>query len=160
MRKQLTALAAATACTVAVCAPTADAATLRPTQIVGFQWLSGQVQWQQSNVSRLGRSAFVFDRSGGFAMFQPDGYPALRGAWQSSGSGGRVFRGTFSFSTYGGLSTAEVQGVQRGRTIRLVYSAGQSIAAVLNCNEHGYGCTSYGLSNTKAYAARIRVQQG
>ena len=166
LRPRLVAALVAAASAVALVAlPAADASArdfaYRPSQVLSFQWLAGQPQWQQPSLSRLARSAWVLDDRGNFAMFQPDGYPAVRGSYTLRRSIA-TFHGTWSFSTgYSGLSTIEVAGTidfsKRRPLLRIAYSAGQTLAAVLNCND--LSCTRYGSSTSKAFRATARLRR-
>jgi hypothetical protein len=166
-RLRVSALLVAAASAFALLAlPAADASardfTYRPAQVLSFQWLAGQPQWQQPSLSRLARSAWVLDDRANFAMFQPDGYPAVRGSYTLRRSLA-TFHGTWSFSTgYSGLSTVEVAGTidfsRRQPVLRIAYSAGQTLAAVLNCND--LSCTRYGSSTSKAFRATARLRRG
>ena len=131
--------------------------------MLSFQWLAGQPQWQQPSLSRLARSAWVLDETAATSrMFQPDGYPAVRGSYTLRRSLA-TFHGTWSFSTgYSGLSTVEVAGTidfsRRQPVLRIAYSAGQTLAAVLNCND--LSCTRYGSLDVQGVQGHRAPAQG
>ena len=99
---------------------------------------------------------------GNFANVQPDGYPAVRGSYTLRRSLA-TFHGTWSFSTgYSGLSTVEVAGTidfsRRQPVLRIAYSAGQTLAAVLNCND--LSCTRYGSLDVQGVQGHRAPAQG
>jgi hypothetical protein len=134
--------------------------TLAPARITQFQWLAGNTAWEQPSLSRLARTRWVLDDAGNAVMYEPDGYPTLRGRFARQGSR-LVLRGSWSFTTgYSGSTVAEYVAVidasGRTPTMRIVFSAGQTLAAVLNCGPGG--CSRFGSSRTKAFAASLTLR--
>jgi hypothetical protein len=133
-------------------AASADVVNLVPSRIVGFNWIRGQAAWRPGSYSRIGRSVFQFGAGGRFALFQPDGYPTLRGSFRISGDTAR-FTARYAFVTITGNNTTEVQGtlnVRTGRT-QILYVAGMTLAAYVN-EEH------FGLSNVKVFQAQLQLR--
>ncbi len=139
-------------------APQATAAgevNLVASRVLTFDWLRGQLAWRASNLSRLQRSVFQFAPGRQFVLFQPDGYPTVRGTFRINGNTA-TFSGRHVFSTYpSGHSVTEVEGtlnMQTGRaTVTLL--AAQSLAAYVND-------TRFGLSNVKMYRSQLTLRVG
>jgi hypothetical protein len=151
---------AAVATGVLTASAEARTVTLAPARVTQFQWLAGNTAWAQPSLSRLARSRWVLDDAGNAVMYQPDGYPALRGRFGRQGSR-LVLRGSFSYVTgYSGTSTTEyvaaIDASQRTPTMRIAYSAGQTLAAVLNCNP--MSCSRFGSSRSKAFSASLTLR--
>jgi hypothetical protein len=134
-------------------ATSAGEANLVPSQVLTFEWLRGQLGWRDANLSRLQRSVFQFAPGRRFALFQPDGYPTVRGTFSISG-GTASFSGRYVFSTYPtGYSVTEIQGtlnLQSGRATILL-TAAQSLSAYIND-------TRFGLTNVKMYRSQVRLR--
>lgn len=141
----------------AATAATAQQATvvnLTPSRIASFTWVRGQLGWRAGSISRLGRTVFSLDSAGRFAMFQPDGYPALRGTWRANGST-ISFSARHSFSTgFTGTNGTDVQGTINARTgqVQLLYVAGTTLAAFV-------GGQSFGLNNVKVFRAQLQLRR-
>ena len=128
---------------------------LVPSQVRTFEWLRGQLAWRSPNLSRLQRSVFQFAPGRRFSLFQPDGYPTVRGTFTISGNTAS-FSGRHVFSTYpSGYSVTEIEGtlnMQTGRaTVTLI--AAQTLAAYIND-------TRFGLSNVKMYRSQLALRVG
>ena len=128
-------------------------ANLVPSRILTFEWLRGQLAWRAGNLSRLQRSVFQFAPGRQFALFQPDGYPTVRGTFSINGNTA-TFSGHYAFSTYPtGYSVTQVDGTINLQSSRatVVLTAAQSLSASING-------TRFGLSNVKMYRSEFALR--
>lgn len=123
---------------------------LVPAQIRTFEWLRGQLPWRSPNLSRLQRSVFQFAPGRRFSLFQPDGYPTVRGGFTINGNVAS-FSGRYVYSTLpSGYSVTEVTGTLNLRSgiATITVIAAQTLAAYIND-------TRFGLSNVKMYRSQL-----